>query len=452
MRILFFTWPARLQRFPDVVSALAARGNEIVIAAPRDRPGELPRPLRDLPSVQLLPYDEVADAEQGRRRALLRLARDYAWYLTPPHAENPFNRRRALDFLVREVSGGKRGADPKWPDPLPVAPARAAAAAAALAALEEQLPPDSGVLEFMREQRPDVVLVTPLVLAGSRQVDVVKAARMLRVPSALLVYSWDNLSNKGLIHVQPDRVYVWNEVQRREAAELHGVPYERAIATGAPRWDAFFARTPSESREEFLRSHGLDPGEPLILYLGSSSAVCPDETLVIERWLDAIRRSDGRLRTANVLVRPHPREAVMWSGWAPDDPRVAMIRQPRQADQALYDELFHANGAVGLNTSAQIEAGIVGTPIFTFAAGSLAPGQAGSLHFRYLLGDEGGSVTFASTLEEHVEQLERALAGHADAAALRGFVERFVRPRGLDLAASPILADEIEALAGVRLR
>ena len=34
---------------------------------------------------------------------------------------------------------------------------------------------------------------------------------------ALPVLSWDNLTNKGLIRVQPDQVFVWNEAQKAEA-------------------------------------------------------------------------------------------------------------------------------------------------------------------------------------------------------------------------------------------
>ena len=66
-----------------------------------------------------------------------------------------------------------------------------------------------------------MLLVTPLVDIGSDQVDYVKAAQRLGIRSALPVLSWDNLTNKGLIRVQPDRVYVWNEAQKAEAVAMH---------------------------------------------------------------------------------------------------------------------------------------------------------------------------------------------------------------------------------------
>ena len=108
-----------------------------------------------------------------------------------------------------------------------------------------------------------------------------------------------------------------------------------------------------------------------------------------------------------------------------------------------------ADAVVALNTSAELEAGIVGRPVLTIEVGDLAPGQEGSSHFRYLLAEQGGFVEAARGLDEHVDQLRRALAEDSLAEHRRRFIERFVRPRGLDRPAGPELADEIEALAGI---
>ena len=54
------------------------------------------------------------------------------------------------------------------------------------------------------------MLVTPLVTEPT-QADYVRSAAGLGIRSALLVASWDNLTNKGLLRDVPDRVYVWNE-------------------------------------------------------------------------------------------------------------------------------------------------------------------------------------------------------------------------------------------------
>jgi hypothetical protein len=124
----------------------------------------------------------------------------------------------------------------------------------------------------------------------------------------------------------------------------------------------------------------------------------------------------------------------------------------RDRPQDLYDQVFAADAVVGLNTSAEIEAAIVGRPVLTVKAGELAPGQEGSVHFRYLLAEEGGFVRTAETLDEHVAQLAEALEHDPLAAERQRFLASFVRPRGLDRPAGPLLADEIEALGQRRAR
>ena len=89
------------------------------------------------------------------------------------------------------------------------------------------------------------MLLTPLIDLGSSQIDYLRAARALGIPTALCVWSWDHLSSKALIRECPDRVFVWNETQKREAVELHRVPAERVVVTGAQCFDHWFDRTPS---------------------------------------------------------------------------------------------------------------------------------------------------------------------------------------------------------------
>jgi hypothetical protein len=448
MRILLSTWRYTLRRVAGVVLELSAQGHEAVVAYPSGRKPKLSHRLRDVPGVRLELYDEVSDPDFGRALALLRQARDYAWYLSPEQRVAYFNRTRALDNLVRTASGGALRADRSWPDPaVPVDPEVAATVDELLGGLDAALPPDPGVVELLERERPDAVLVSPLVRQNTHQTEVVKAAAALGIPSGLLVYSWDTLSNKGRIHAPPDRVFAWNELQRREAEELHGLDPASVVVTGAPHWDAFFGREPTLSREELAHRHGFDPGQPIVLYLGSTNEVCPDEPAVVDAWLDTVRGAGGLLGGANVLVRRHPNEADRWKGWRPRHERVALAGKPKRTSQDLFDQLHHAAAAVALNTSAQIEASIVGRPVYTFSAGTAAPAQEGSRHFYYLLEGDGGVVTYADTLDEHVAQLERGLAGEFDAEAIHRFAEWFVRPRGIDLPVAPIVAEEIVRLA-----
>jgi hypothetical protein len=103
---------------------------------------------------------------------------------------------------------------------------------------------------------------------------------------------------------------------------------------------------------------------------------------------------------------------------------------------------------VGINTTAMIEAAVAGRSVLTVLAPEFA--QESTLHFHYLLEENGGFLHVASSLEQHAEQLGRVLSETAeDEERRRRFVESFVRPHGLDRPATPIFADAVEELAGL---
>jgi hypothetical protein len=103
-----------------------------------------------------------------------------------------------------------------------------------------------------------------------------------------------------------------------------------------------------------------------------------------------------------------------------------------------------------LNTSAQLEAGIAGKPVLTILAPEFAEGQQGTLHFKYLLREHGGFVEVAPDFDTHRHQLADAVAGRYDRENIRAFIQRFLRPMGLDRAATPVMVEAVESLAATR--
>lgn len=329
-------------------------------------------------------------------------------------------------------------------------------------AMERALPPPAEVAEVFRRINPDVLLLTPLLYFRSHQVDHVRCARQIGIKSVLGVGSWDHLTTKGLIHDVPDRVLVWNHAQKREAVDLHDVPPDRVIVTGAQAYDHWFAAKPTLDREAFCRRVSLDPQRLLLLYLCSSIFIAPHEVGFVRRWVSAIRNSaDTRLRTAGLLVRPHPQNSAQWQGvdlaaefdnigfW----PKTGVNPIGGVARSDYFDSIFHSEAVVGVNTSAMIESGIIGRPVCSVADGEFAETQDGTLHFKHLKTVEGGLLHLAANLDEHVTQLAQLLSdGRAERQGARRFVEAFVRPHGLDVAATPRVAEEIERfVAGPRL-
>lgn len=376
---------------------------------------------------------------------LLRGARDYVRYFDPRYSQATRLVRRAYEIAPTEFV--------LFCERHPWVKRRWALVSKALAWAEQLVPSDPGFEEFLREERPDVVVVTPLVTFESYQTDYVKAAHRLGVPVVFVPFSWDNLTNKGLMRVLPDRVLVWNDIQRREAIDLHGCPPENVLVVGAARFDDFFERTVSASRSELFAEFGLDPERPMVLYLGSSQLTGPNEMELVRRWVESIRGSaDEVVRSCGILIRPHP---ALRSSWASVDfsglgAVGVSLHARRDGDQELYDSLHHSHAAVGLNTSAMLEAAIVGRPVHTLLIPGFDAGQVGTMHFHYLVEAFGGLATVASDFAEHQRQLATALRGAvAVSSKSRAFAEHFLRPHGGMEEVSPRLASEIARAASL---
>ena len=451
MRILFLVHNlGKTRHFEGVIRGLTARRHTVVLAAARKRkPLKPTKSLHDDARVEVIACPTRRIDRWQHLAPALRSARDSLRFADPRYAASTKLAARAADYAPEGWSNAL--------DRHPWMRRHWRGAQRVLAMAEAVMPPDRYFEMFLKAERADLVLVTPLIDFGSYQTDYVKAAHRIGLPVAFLPFSWDNLTNRGLIRVSPDRVIVWNEHQRREAIDLHGVPADRVIVTGAPRFDEFFALRPSTSREAFCARIGLDPAQPLILYTCSSNFVAPREVEFVRRWIAELRAANEPvLRRCGILVRPHPAHRDQWEASDLSDlPGVALWYEQSEmnADQGLYDSLHHSAAVVGLNTSAMIEAAIVGRGVYTIASDEFAGGQTGTLHFHYLLVENGGIVSAAGTFAEHCRQLAGGVSGDpAVAERARRFVESFARPRGLDRPATAEMVNEIEATAALRKR
>ncbi len=450
MRVLFiarhFTY---FRNFDGAIAVAAGRGHTLHLAADREEAqggrGLVDRLVADLPGVTA-GFTPVLQWGRYRRVAsALRHGLDYLRYLDPRFDAAPRIRERARErtplgvlWLARRLGTRLAGRLLAW--------------------LEGGVPPQAGIRQFLEAQRPDVVLITPLVELGSPQLDYIRCAQQMGLRTALCVWSWDHLSSKTLIRILPDRVLVWNDVQRAEAEAFHGVPGDRVLVTGAQCFDHWFDRAPSRTREAFCAALGLPPDRPVLLWVCSALfRGSPQERDLVLRWIAAVRASDDPgLRGASILVRPHPQRADEWTDGLGEaarpgtpDAGVAVLwgGAPVTAGgrDDYFDSLYHAATVVGLNTSALVEAAIVDRPVHTILLPEYRENQEGTFHFHHLLTVGDGCLEASRDLHEHTQKLAATLRG-AHGRSNRAFVERFIRPHGLEHAASPAFVDAVEAV------
>jgi hypothetical protein len=452
MRILFVMRNhGYLRNYASTVRLLASRGHEVVIGSrgPErhmqvDTPSYLSQLSREFPTVSVVDLPKRTDRWTSLAAAV-RAVRNALRYRHPTFRHARALSERAEAHLARQAPRiAARGLPRSW--------LVASFLSRCAATVEAAIPTDPRIDEVVSSIAPDVIVVTPLVDFVSYQVDYAKTAKRLGIPVSMAVASWDNLTNKGVVNVQPDQVIVWNQAQKREAVELHGVAPHRVRVTGAQLFDDWFHRRPVESREQFMRRVGLDAASPFLLYLCSSLFIARDEVSFVRTWLERLRNaSHASLRDCGVLIRPHPGNAMPWA-----DVDLSAFDNvtiwPRAGDMPLFDaskadyfdSLFYSAGVVAVNTTGMIEAGIVGRTSFTLLAPEFAATQQGTVHFAHLTAP--GFLRTATTFTEHHDQLDAALRHPSNSESLAPFVEEFVRPHGLHIPATPLVADAIEEL------
>ena len=448
--------PAYLPNFRPILLALAERGHELHVAFEFEEervPGQMahldelcerfPNVTRGTAPIRKDRLSRMAD--------YLRRGLDSLRYREDRFADAPHLRARAY---ARAPARARIVVD----SPLARRPRARALLRALLVGLERALPVPREVARLLERERPGVLAVTPLVTFGGSQTDFLRGARRRGIPTTAWIYSWDNLTSKGSIHEVPDQLMVWNDAQRREAVDLHGVHEDRVVITGAQAWDHWFEWRPSTSRAEFCERVGLRPDRPFVLYVGSSGGGLGLEAPFVARWIAAMRTSGvERLETVGVLVRPHPWGAPRQWEEAPAPEVGAVAVFPRAGEQPnsdrsradFYDSIHHSSAVAGANTSAFIDAAIVGRPVLTVPAPEFRIAQTGTPHFSHFLSEGGGLLSLAGSLEEHLRELDSALAGDERwEQGRRRFLTAFVRPCGLDQPATPRFVAAVEALDG----
>ena len=328
-----------IRYFGQAIRLLADDGHRVHLAFTRleKDPGDA-RLAHDLAACH--PNITVGEAPLRPRtdgwRPLAGLARgliDLARYIDPRYADAPALRARMARKLTEHVSTA-RAVDPltaratlraiRYLQAQSGEPAHRRIVGA-LAAVERAIPTSPAIDAYLLDHRPDAVLVTPAIEFASTQVEYVKSARAAGIPTGVAVASWDNLTGKGLIRVLPDRVYVWNEIQVREAEELHGVPRGATIATGAAKFDEWFERRPQWTRGTAGRAGRARPRAPirplrllLVVHRAGRGRVRPRVARAAPRGRAA--RAAGRRR-----ARPAP----------PAERRPVALRRPLRPRQRL---------------------------------------------------------------------------------------------------------------------
>ena len=448
MRIDFiFSTGTHYFYYDRVVRRLHASGHEVRIVCPTDfladgnKSGRaLIKLLEDQPEVKL----EPALFRRKYRNAVetIRGLMNYAVYVRSEHP---------TPHLA--VKWARKGLSPRKVKLIQIPLVKAALSTRVarwiLVFLESLIPPDEEIVKWLEKSQPHTVFLAPYIFSNDLEVEYAKAARKLNIPSIASVLSWDNLTSKGTYHVKPDWLFVWNQNLVNEAVQIHDFEKERVFTAGAPVYDPWFELAPSLDRKSLCLQAGIDPQKPYILYLCSSRGISDNEVELIRELisnLETLRPEDR----PSVMIRPHPFNPVepseIENDWVKVFPKGGQRPDTDEARLLYYDSLYHSALVFGINTTGFLESALADKPCVTLVNPLTSYGQEKRAHFKHLM--DADFIEVAKDYAELVDCTERIIKG-ADVkkANRRDFVHRFLRPQGVYIPASEVMAEAILATA-----
>lgn len=432
--------------YDRVVRLLHAGGHEVRIVCPADLSTDgnksgraLIKLLEDQPKVRL----EPALLRRKHRNAAetIRGLMNYAAYVRSehptPHLALKWARKGLSPRKVRLIQ-----------NPFVKAALSTRAARWVLAFLERLISPDEKIVNRLEENQPDAIFLTPYIFSNDLEVEYAKAARKLNIPSIASVLSWDNLTSKGTYHVKPDWLFVWNRNLTDEAVQIHDFDRQRVFAAGAPVYDPWFELTPSVDRKILCLQAGINPEKPYILYLCSSRGISDNEVELIRELtanLGSIRPEDR----PSVMIRPHPFNPVepgeVENDWVRVFPKGGQRPDSDEARQLYYDSLYHSALVFGINTTGFLEAALADKPCVTLVNPLTSYGQEKRAHFKHLM--DADFIEVAKDYAGLVECIGEIVKGaDANKANRKNFVNHFLRPQGVNIPASEVVAGAILAV------
>jgi hypothetical protein len=325
-----------------------------------------------------------------------------------------------------------------------------------LAAVERAVPSSPEIVDLLRRGNYDCVIASPANLLANEEIEYVKAAKALNIPSIVPVVSWDNLTTKGLIQEPPDWVFAWHRAHATEAQSIHGIDASQIVVTGSPFFDKWFdTARPTTSRAVTCTRLGIDPAAPYLLYLGSSANIARDESWLVLALAEALRTSDDpRLHRLQLVFKPHPGGSArniralprLVDAGIPVWPAERGRPDTTEAVDQFGDGLHHAAAVVGINTSGMIDAILCDRPCLALIVKRYRLTQSQTTHFRTMQASK--ALVVAKSVRQAVHSLGRILDGHDPTAAARfRFAATYVRPRGVGAQAGEAAAIAAELVA-----
>ncbi len=154
------------------------------------------------------------------------------------------------------------------------------------------------------KHKPDLV-VTGTPGFNKHDVHALRSAKRLRIPTATVMLSWDNLTSKGYMNGTPTHLLVWSPLMAQEAAEYHDFPREKIYETGAAQFDIYHAAKQSTDIPAWRRENQVPSDAFLMMYGTINPGICGHELDILKAIIEQMRKQELP-RKPFLWIRLHP--------------------------------------------------------------------------------------------------------------------------------------------------
>lgn len=240
--------------------------------------------------------------------------------------------------------------------------------------------PNRSLVRQIKKLNLDVLIDTNLVFQETLDSELISACKKIEVPTIYSVFSWDNLTTKASFAIEPDNYFVWNEFQKKELLEFHEATNSIEMV-GASRFDTFGSTTYLNKRFNCIR----------ILWLGSSRLGEPDDLKYFENLLEILTEivDQENISTAVFLdyrmhfeYRNDDEVTVKINNLQQKYAKITMLLSGKETD--LVSAINQSHLLFAMNTSAILEAALLGKEVIRMAKSTPPPEQEQSSHWKHI--------------------------------------------------------------------
>jgi hypothetical protein len=131
------------------------------------------------------------------------------------------------------------------------------------------------VEKILQELKPSVIFCSHQ--RALKAAPIFSAATDLNIPTATVIYSWDNLP-KARMALRSDYYLVWSEYMKKELELFYSeIPSESIHITGTPQFEFYKTQENLIDKETFYHQYGLDKNKKIICFSGDDAKTSPDD-------------------------------------------------------------------------------------------------------------------------------------------------------------------------------